>query len=114
MRGFFRMKTVTVTTKTREQIAADFAAAFKDMQPAHAAERPTQKDRLAPYRKEILRLRRRGLSWNQIAAGMRNPPINERVTAKLLRLEFGTAPADATKATPKDPSPVAPAVPPTA
>ncbi len=79
---------LTVTTKTKAQIKAEFAQAFKNIQPLKTGP-VTQKDRLEPYREQIMQQRRRGLNWRQIAEGMAPPPINEVVSEKLLRAVFG-------------------------
>jgi hypothetical protein len=84
---FYPMK--TVTTKSKQQIAADFLTIFQNVKSMTKAKPVTPQDRMKPYRKEILKLRRRGLSWKQIARGMRQPPINERVSTKLLSSVFG-------------------------
>jgi hypothetical protein len=82
------MPTLTITTKSTEQIAADFDAVFGEMIPTWG-DTPTLELRMKPYRKQILKLRRRGLSWNQIAAGMGKPPIDEKISSKTLRTLFG-------------------------
>jgi hypothetical protein len=82
------MPTLTITTKSTEQIAAAFDAVFGEMTPGWG-DKPTLEQRMKPYRKQILKLRRRGLSWNQIAAGMGKPPIDEKVSSKTLRTLFG-------------------------
>lgn len=95
------MKKLKITTKLRQQIAAEFAVVFKDIKPVLVAP-VTQADRLAPYRAQILKQRRRGLTWKQIAGGMADPRINEKVTEKVLREVFGgkeTAPKVASEAT---------------
>jgi hypothetical protein len=83
------MKRIQITTKTGDQIAADFDAVFKTIKPIPPARPVTQADRLAPYRKAILKQRRRGLDWKQIATGMAQPPILEKVSAKALKQLFG-------------------------
>ncbi len=87
--AFYPMQKIQVTTKTSEQIAADFAVVFGAIKPVTPPKPLTQADRLAPYKKAILKQRRRGLSWRQIADGMADPRINEPVTEKLLRIVFG-------------------------
>lgn len=82
------MRKLQVTTKPRVQIAAEFAAVFKDIKPIEVAKPVTQAERLAPYRSHILKQRRRGLTWKQIAEGMSGPIINEKVSFKLLRRLF--------------------------
>lgn len=84
------MRKYQVTTKTREQIAAVFAAVFKTIKPADAPKPVTQAERLAPYRPDIMKQRRRGLTWKQIADGMADPRINEKVSARLLKKLFGS------------------------
>ena len=83
------METLQVTTKTSAQIDADFEVVFKDFEPPEAPHIVTQKEWLAPYRKAILRQRRRGLTWDQIAAGMAKTPIGEQVTARILAKVIG-------------------------
>jgi hypothetical protein len=97
------MKKFTVTTKSPEQINADFEAIFKNMFPTWG-ESPTLEQRMKPYRKQILKLRKRGLSWNQIATGMEQPPINEKISSKTLRLLFGKTEGKAA-GTAQDPQP---------
>lgn len=75
-----------ITTKTREQIDADFTATFKDIEPSGTV---TAEMWLEPYREAILAQRERGLTWEQIAAGMRGPRINEKVSARMLMSVFG-------------------------
>ena len=77
---------VQITTKTRDQIAADFEATFKDIQPIEPI---TPEARFEPYREAILEQRARGLSWTQIAAGMGEPRIDEKVSGKTLSRLFG-------------------------
>jgi hypothetical protein len=98
----------TVTTKSSKQITADFLTIFQNVKSNTEAKPVTPQDRMKPYRKEILKLRRRGLSWKQIARGMRQPPINERVSTKLLSAVFGAAQQPAAKTTrpiPDSPTP---------
>lgn len=83
------MTKYTITTKTPEQIAAEFAAAFAGVEPSESVKPLTQKARLEPYRVHIMRQRRRGLTWQQIAERMSLPPINEPVTWRLLQRVFG-------------------------
>lgn len=95
------MPAIKVTTKTSEQIAVDFEAVFSGIKPAQKSKPVTQADRLAPYRKAILKQRRRGLTWKQIAEAMADPRIDEKVTEKLLIRIFGqrkmpTQPASST------------------
>ncbi|HVU31793.1 MAG TPA: hypothetical protein VHE61_00065 [Opitutaceae bacterium] len=83
------MSTITTVSKTNEQIVAEFAAAFQGVKPDR---READLERLVPYRAEIGKLRRRGLTWKQIADGMRRPPINVAVTEQLLKSVFAPAP----------------------
>jgi hypothetical protein len=112
--GFITMRVLKVTTKTSDQIAAGFTAVFNEMNPAEAVQRVTQEQRLKPYRTQVLKERRRGFTWKQIAAGMRDPRIGETVSAKVLKAMFGgekTAPKPAVKRAPKakeKPAPKAP------
>lgn len=106
------MRTLTVTTKTSAQIAADFAATFANIEPLAAAKQVTQQERLEPYRAEVEKQLERGLTWKQISAGMAGPRINEKVSARLLKTVFGgkkKKPAKARrKTTKKVPKPAAP------
>lgn len=79
------MSQIKITTKTPEQIGAAFAAAVKD----YEAKRPSQATRLEPYRTEIMKLRRRGYTWKQVAQIMGDPQIGEKVSVKLLVKVFG-------------------------
>ena len=97
------MKKLKITTKSSDEIATAFAAVFTKIQPLPGAKGVTQADRLEPYRKEIMKQRKRGLSWKQIAEGMSDPMIGERVSQRILKAVFE----------PKKPEPVpAPATPP--
>ena len=99
------MKRLKITTKTRDEIATAFTAVFTTIQSLPGAKDVTQADRLEPYRKEIMKQRKRGLSWKQIAEGMGDPMIGERVSQRTLKAVFE----------PKKPEPVpAPAAPATA
>ena len=102
------MNMLQVTTKTSDQIEAAFAAVFSAIEPSQARRPVTQADRLAPYRKAIMRQRRRGLTWKQIAAAMADPRINEPVTEKLLRKVFGGQGKSAQAPTPTLPPTSAP------
>jgi hypothetical protein len=82
------MKTPPVTTKTPEQIDLVFDEVFKNVAPILKAKPITAADRLAPYRKAIVKQRRRGLTWKQIAAGMSDPRIGEKVSESLLKKIF--------------------------
>ncbi len=83
------MTKVKITTKTPAEITAAFDAVFKAMEPDR---KPlTQADRLEPYRKQIMKQRRRGLSWRMIAQGMADPRIDEKVSYKTLMNVFGPA-----------------------
>jgi hypothetical protein len=101
------MSRLKITTKTSEQIAAEFAATFKDIKPVPPAKPVTQEDRLAPYRKEILKQRRRGLTWKQIADGMSRPPISESVSERTLKAMFEAKKDAAPVVAPAGTSPVA-------
>src|SRR5690348_16106528 len=94
------MSTLKVTTRTFAELTGAFEAVFKDIHPVAAAKPVTQADRLEPYRKLIMKQRRRGLNWKQIAAGMGDPRIGEKVGDKLLRKLFGAT----SKAVPKAPA----------
>ena len=85
------MTQIQVTTKTPAEIAAAFKAVFKDRIPAAKAKALTQADRLAPYRKAVMQAREQGFNWKEIADGMADPRIAEKVTGKLLYKVFGTA-----------------------
>jgi hypothetical protein len=82
------MSSLRVTTKSGQEITADFAVAFENIAPI-PAKPVTQSERLEPYRKEIMKQRRRGLTWQQIALGMSHPRVNEKVTPRLLMRLFG-------------------------
>lgn len=82
------MSTYTQTTKTFKQLAAEFATVFKDIRPVAAPKPVTQAERLAPYRPHILKQRKRGLTWKQIADGMGDPRIGVKVSERVLRLYF--------------------------
>lgn len=101
------MTKLKITTKTPAEITAAFDAVFKAMQPE--AKPLTQADRLEPYRKQIMKQRRRGLSWRLIAQGMADPRIDEKVSYKTLMNVFGPAEkkaaAAAANAAPKAASP---------
>ena len=101
---FSSMNIIHVTTRTPDQIASAFSAVFKDIAPIVPAKPVTQEDRLAPYRKEVLKQRRRGLNWKQIAAGMADPRIGEVTSAATLKRVFGTR----VPARPAAPVPVGP------
>jgi hypothetical protein len=88
----------------RDQIDTVFA----DIKPPHAARKQTQAERLAPYRRAIMKQCRRGLTWMQIAGAMADPRIRVKVSEKTLRQTFGDKPADAPAATSKRDSDVAP------
>lgn len=81
------MNTSTPLTKTEAELAAAFTAVFKNVKPKPA--RVTRELRLAPYRKQVLKLRSRGLDWQTIAAGMADPRIGEKVSGRLLKRLFG-------------------------
>jgi hypothetical protein len=85
------MKQIRITTKSPEQIDAEFEASFKDLTPAAYVKVLTDADRLAPYRKAIMRQRKRGMSWRQIAEVMSRPPIDEKVSDVLLKKVFAPA-----------------------
>ena len=92
------MSQIKITTKTPEQISAAFAAAVKD----YEAKRPSQATRLEPYRTEVMKLRRRGYTWKQVAQIMSDPQIGEKASVKLLVKVFGgrsdaSASGDATR-----------------
>jgi hypothetical protein len=88
------MKTYRITSKSPEQIDAEFESAFKALK-FRAVAGPTEADWLAPYRKAIMRQRKRGASWKQIAEIMCQPPINEKVTEQLLKKVFARKQASA-------------------
>jgi hypothetical protein len=98
-----------ITTKTPAEIAAAFAAVCADLRPLTAPKVVTAADRLAPYRIEVMKLRRRGLSWRQISQAMADPRIGEKVSPKLLQKVFSARSKSAPAATPVAPTPTAPA-----
>lgn len=75
-----------ITTKTPEEIAAEFEATFKDIVPPTPI---TMEMRFEPYRDAIMKQRDRGLTWPQIAKGMSGPIIGEKVSAWQLIGLFG-------------------------
>lgn len=96
------MKTLTITTRTDAEVGALFETIFKNVKGTEPTAVVTQEQRLEPYRKHVLKLRKRGVSWEAIAAGMGDPRLGEKVSAKLLRRVF-----DGPKKTPaaKPPTP---------
>lgn len=84
------MRNPAVTTKTSAQIAADFDAVFASIKPLPKTRPGSLATRLAPHRQTILRHRRRGLTWTEIAAWMAGADPHEKVTAKTLQKLFGT------------------------
>jgi hypothetical protein len=94
------MTKIAITTKTSDQIDAAFDAVFKDIQPVRNATRPTLDQRLEPFRKAVMKQRRRGLSWKQIAAAMSDPRIGEKFSAKSLWTVFGKQPKRSAPAAP--------------
>jgi hypothetical protein len=85
------MSRQTITTKTKSEIAAEFAQSFKDLTPEEAPKKITEEQRLAPYKTQVLKMRRKGFSWQQIATQMSEAPINEKVRAIQLKRVFGGA-----------------------
>jgi hypothetical protein len=83
------MSAITITTKTSEQIDAEFEVVFSRVQPPAVFKPLTQADRLEPYRKAVMKQRGRGLTWKQIATGMGERPISEKFTEKALKKAFG-------------------------
>ncbi len=83
------MNKYTLTTKTYHQLAAEFATAFKHVMPADSPRPVSLAESLQPYRPHILKQRRRGLTWKQIADGMATPSIGVTVSYKLLNRLFG-------------------------
>jgi hypothetical protein len=95
------MRTLTVIKKSRGEIAGEFNAVFNELKPDETV---TQEQRLAQYREQVLKQRKRGFSWKLIATGMRDPRIGEKASAKVLKELFGgtkTAPTTTHKRTPK-------------
>jgi hypothetical protein len=89
----------TPTRQTKKEIHAAFVTVFGDVAKAQRdAERVTAAKRLKPYRGEVLKLRRAGLSWKKIAIGMRKPPIGVPVTPESLKAVFGKADGESRKA----------------
>jgi hypothetical protein len=99
------MRAIKVTTKTPDEILSVFDDLAKDVKPELRAKQLTQADRLAPYRKAIMKHRRRGLSWKQIAAIMANPRLGEKVSEQLLKKVFGPPPKPVVPVPPKPPRP---------
>lgn len=75
--------------KSSDQITSAFDAVFKPITPAEQ-NRVSAKQRLAPYRTQVQALRKRGYSWKQIAAGMKDPKIGEKTSPLTLKQLFGT------------------------
>lgn len=98
-RSFAPMNTNAVPAPSSDQIDAAFAAVFAEIEPPRDARKRSQADRLAPYRRAVMKQRRRGLTWKQIAVAMADPRIGVKVTEKALRQTFGAKPADASAAT---------------
>ncbi|HVU36488.1 MAG TPA: hypothetical protein VHE61_23820 [Opitutaceae bacterium] len=72
-----------------KQLAANFAAVFKEIVP-NATSRSPLAELLSRYKKEILKLRDRGLTWQQIADGMADPRIGVKVRPRALQRHFGS------------------------
>lgn len=107
------MTKYTVTKKTYRDLAAEFAAAFKDVKPIAAPKPVTFAEAMEPYRPHVLKQRQRGLTWQQIATGMSGPAINVKVSATSLRKLFGAddpagKPAPETFAPSATPAPLPP------
>ena len=110
----YPVKTTQIATKTKAEIAAEFAQGFKGIKPDEAPKKLTQADRLAPYKTQVLKKRRAGFSWKLIAERMSQPPINQKVSERTLIRLFGAteaaaktarrAPKTAKKAAPTQPS----------
>ena len=83
------MRKYKVTTKTQKEISSAFAAVFKDVKPALAPKPVSQEESLEPYRSAVEKQRERGMDWDQIAMGMADPRIGEKVSAKALKRMFG-------------------------
>jgi hypothetical protein len=90
------------TTQTKEEIMALLDDVCKNILPARATGSTTA-ERLAPYRAAVMKQRRRGLSWKQIAQALRDPRIGLKISDKVLIKVFGGK----TSTTPN--APIAPA-----
>lgn len=88
------MTKIKITTKSSDEIMTAFTAVFKERKPRSVKTR-TQADRLAPYRKAVMQQRRRGFEWDEIAAGMADPRIGEKVSPKTLKEVFDPKPKPA-------------------
>jgi hypothetical protein len=95
------MTKINVTTKTSAEIDAVFDAIFQDVAPPRVTKPLTMADRIAPYRKAILKQRRRGLTWGQIAAGMADPRLGEKISASTLKRAFAAPRKGAAPTNPK-------------
>jgi hypothetical protein len=83
------MSDAPIPARTPEQIDADFAEAFKDIHPIVPAKPLSWSERLKPYKKAIMKQRKRGLRWSQISEGMARKPVLLKVSEKILRATFG-------------------------
>jgi hypothetical protein len=110
---FHPITMIKETTQTSEEITALLDDVCKSILPARATGSTTA-ERLAPYRAAVMKQRRRGLSWKQIAQALRDPRLGLKISDKVLVKAFGgktsttptapIAPASATaKTTPSAP-----------
>lgn len=83
------MQPRTLTTKTNEEINAGFDAVFAKFATAKPEKPLTVVQWLKPYKKAVMKQRRRGIPWEEIARGMGDPRIGVTVSERLLRQVFG-------------------------
>lgn len=83
------MSNVPDSGPSAEQIHAAFSAVFKEITPTREA-KVSAAERLEPFRGDVVRLRKQGYSWKQIANGMHDPRIGIKTAGSTLKLLFGT------------------------
>lgn len=81
-----------------------FETVCQEMTPDGSERLARQAERLAPYRKVIMKQRGRGLSWKQLAQALGDPRVNVKVTANLLEELYGPKDKKPSPATPKAPA----------
>lgn len=87
--GIIPMQNRTLTTKTNEEINAGFDAVFAKFATSKPEKPLTPAQWLKPYKKAVMKQRRRGIPWEEIARGMGDPRIGVTVSERLLRQVFG-------------------------
>ncbi|MGN6589632.1 MAG: hypothetical protein ACTHKE_05010, partial [Sphingomicrobium sp.] len=83
------MSNVPDSGPSADQIHAAFNAVFKEITPTKEA-KVSAAQRLEPFRGDVVRLRKQGYSWKQIANGMHDPRIGIKTAGSTLKLLFGT------------------------